>query len=426
MASETLGEVLEQSRAPERKRHLPAASVRRRWHAVLAVAAVILIGLNLRAGIASAAALYHDLQQVLGYGPLVAAVLPSIPTLCFAIAGAATAWLTRRVGLERTIAFALLLLTAGLVVRAVPSVGVLMLGTVVGMSGLAICNVAMPSFIRKHYAHRTSAMTGVYTITMSIGATAAAAASVPLAMQLQAPTLGLAAWALLGAVALLAFLPLAAAARPVPVAESGPAVSPWPLLATRKGLLITGFFTVQALLGYAVFSWLPYILISGGLDAAQSGLMLAIMQIVNIPAVVVLLTMASRPRLLRPAFMLATAALLAGLLGLLLLPIQLVAVPALLLGVGFAVFPLVLMVISRSGRNAAETTAMSTLAQSVGYFIATLGPFGLGLLHAASGSWTLPLVLLVAVAVLQMVLAYWLSGSGRSRADGTANDRKQS
>ena len=38
---------------------------------VLGIIAVVLIGLNLRAGITSAAALFHDLQQVLGYGALV-------------------------------------------------------------------------------------------------------------------------------------------------------------------------------------------------------------------------------------------------------------------------------------------------------------------------------------------------------------------
>src|SRR6185312_16494892 len=72
------------------------AVVRTRFVVVLGVVAVVLVGLNLRAGIASAAALFHDLQVVLGYGPLVAAVLPSIPTLTFAFAGAATSWLVRR------------------------------------------------------------------------------------------------------------------------------------------------------------------------------------------------------------------------------------------------------------------------------------------------------------------------------------------
>ena len=425
--AENLGEVLDETLAPEldERQIAPKPATPKRFAAFLAIVAVVLIGLNLRVGVASAAALFHDLQLLLGYGPLVAATLPSIPVICFAVAGAATSWLTRLVGLERAIAVALTLLTAGLALRVVDSVGMLLLGTVVSMSGLAICNVAMPSFIRQHFAHRTSTMTGVYTITMSIGATTAAALSVPVAMQLNSPVMGLASWSLLAVVALLAFLPLAVAGKPRPVAETGAGVSPWPLLLTRKGLLITGLFTVQALLVYTIISWLPSILIARGLDPASAGLMLGALQLISIPAVVLVLWMASRPPLLRPAFMVSTGASFLGYVCLLAMPNQLVLVPVLLIGIGFSVFPIVMVVISRSGSNAAETTAMSTLAQSVGYLVATVGPFGLGLLHAVTGGWTLSLELMVAVAVLQLFLAYWLSagagaagGRGRVRSGG--------
>ncbi|BAS16501.1 uncharacterized transporter YycB [Arthrobacter sp. Hiyo8] len=147
--------------------------------AVVGIVAVILIGLNLRAGITSAAALFHDLQAFLGYGALVASILPSIPLLCFAVAGLGTSWLSRRIGVEKSILVALAMLAAGLLVRSIPATGALLAGTVLAMSGLAVCNVAMPSYIREHYASKTSMMTGLYTFTMSAGATFAAAVSVP-------------------------------------------------------------------------------------------------------------------------------------------------------------------------------------------------------------------------------------------------------
>lgn len=397
----------------------PAPAPRTRFVVVLGVIAVVLVGLNLRAGIASAAALFHDLQAVLGYGPLVAAVLPSIPTLTFAFAGAATAWLVRRIGVERTILLALVILAAGLAVRAVPSVGMLLAGTVAGMCGIALCNVAMPSFIREHYAHRTSLLTGTYTITMSVGATAASALGVPLALQLDSPTLGLAAWSLLAAVSALVFIPLALGGRPRELPGTATRLSPLQVLRTRKGLLITGLFTVQALLAYSLISWLPVILISRGMDPAFAGLLLAGMQLVTIPFTLILLPLSTRPRGLRRAFMLCCLTVMAGLAGLALLPASLSMLAVLFLGLGISVFPLVLVVISRSGRNAAETTAISTVAQSVGYLVATIGPFGMGLLHGLTGAWGVPLWLLFAVAIAQMVLCLALT------TDGTARPRRR-
>ena len=388
----------------------PSAVARTSRGVIIAgVVAIVLIGLNLRAGITGAAALLHDLQQVLGYGPLIAAIIPSIPTLCFAVAGAATSWLTRILGLEKAILLSLVLLAAGLLVRGVPSTGMLLAGTVVGMSGLAICNVAMPSFIRVHFAHRTSLMTALYTVTMTTGATVVAVLIVPVAQQLGSPSAGVGAIGFLALGACLGFLPIALHAhRNAPAVKAG-RISPWPLLRTRTGMLITLGFTVQALLAYAVLSWFPYMLVTLGLTAAEGGLMFGLMQLVSVPAGMVLVAIGSRPRMQRTAFYLATFTMAAGVLALLVLPVSWAPLTAVLLGFGLGIFPLVMVMISRSGRTTAETTALSTVAQSAGYLLATLGPFGMGLLHSATDSWTLPLILLLAVALGQIAVGHLLT-----------------
>ena len=377
--------------------------------AVVGIIAVILIGLNLRAGITSAAALFHDLQAFLGYGALVASILPSIPLLCFAVAGLGTSWLSRRIGVEKSIFVALAMLAAGLLVRSVPATGALLAGTVLAMSGLAVCNVAMPSYIREHYASRTSMMTGLYTFTMSAGATFAAAVSVPLAQQLGSPSMGLAAWGLLGVAALLGFLPMVLHTHRSSRKASQEHVSMWPLLRTRLGFLITSIFTLQGLLAYAVMSWFAYILTTQGLSASESGLQFGLMQLVSVAGGMILLAIGSRPGMMRPALYLGSGTTLLAIPAMLFLPTSFAAVPAVMFGFGLGIFPLVLVIISRSGRTTAETTAMSTVAQSVGYLIAALGPFGMGLLHSATGAWTLPLALLALVALALMVTGHQLT-----------------
>lgn len=407
----------------------PAATAARppkaRAAVVASVIALVLIGLNLRAGITGASALLHDLQQVLGYGPLVASVIPSIPTLCFAVAGAATSWLTGRLGVEKSILLSLAMLAGGLMLRGIPSTGMLLAGTVLGMSGLAVCNVAMPSFIREHFAHRTSLMTGLYTVTMTTGATVTAVAVVPLAQLLGSPSAGVGAIGILAVTAFLGFLPVTLHAHRHSVRGTSGPVSPWPLLRTRKGALLTAIFTLQALLAYALLSWFPYMLTTMGLSAADSGLMFGLMQLVSVPAGMVLIAIGSRPRMLRPAFYLVSLTMLIGIAALLVMPVSLAAVPAVLLGFGLGIFPLVMVMISRSGQDTAETTALSTLAQSTGYLLATVGPFGMGLLHSATGGWTLPLALLLTIAVAQIVVAHHLTAknTAKSTAKNTANTK---
>ncbi|GED00208.1 hypothetical protein KVA01_23620 [Kocuria varians] len=62
-----------------------------------------------------------------------------------------------------------------------------------------------------------------------------------------------------------------------------------------------------------------------------------------------------------------------------------------------------------------QAAALSSMAQSLGYVLAALGPVVIGLVKDAMGSWTLPLVLLAGVAVAQGV---FVALAGRQRTLG--------
>lgn len=400
---------LDSSPTADREKSAPAKARPTRAMVVLAVATVILMGVNLRVGVVSASALFNDLQSWLGYGAFISATLPTIPVLCFAVAGSVTVWLTRKIGLERAMFIAIVLLTVGLSLRVVESTAMLLIGTVVSMSGLAVCNVSLPSFVRKYFPTRTSLLTSTYTICMSLGAAVASAVAVPIAQELSSPLLGLAVWAVLALIAVIPLLPIALMSKKPAPSHTAKHHSPWPLLATRKGLLITGLFTVQAMLVYSIVSWLPSMLVSRGLDSATAGLMLGILQFVSIPAIAIVMSIASRPRLLRTAFMISTGSSLLGFIALPLIPTNYAIISIVFLGIGFTVFPLVMLSISRSGDSVEESAAMSTLAQTIGYLVAAAGPFVLGLLASALNGWALPMWLLLGLSVGQLLLAFMLS-----------------
>lgn len=73
---------------------------------------------------------------------------------------------------------------------------------------------------------------------------------------------------------------------------------------------------------------------------------------------------------------------------------------ALLVGVGTTTFPMILTLIGLRARTAAGTAALSGFTQSVGYLIAAPGPFLIGVLHDLTDGWTVPLLTLIALAVV--------------------------
>jgi CP family cyanate transporter-like MFS transporter len=92
-----------------------------------------------------------------------------------------------------------------------------------------------------------------------------------------------------------------------------------------------------------------------------------------------------------------------GYLGLWLAPVGGAWVWAVAVGVGAWTSPFILTLIGLRAHTPAGTAALSGFAQSVGYLIAAVGPFGVGLLHDATGSWAAPLWALLVLCVPQYV-----------------------
>src|SRR5690606_35730348 len=85
-----------------------AGSSRRGVGVGLALAAVVLISLNLRPGASSVGPVLQELSTGLGMAPAVAGLMTALPGLCFGAIGALAVTLARRVGMSLGIALGLL------------------------------------------------------------------------------------------------------------------------------------------------------------------------------------------------------------------------------------------------------------------------------------------------------------------------------
>jgi CP family cyanate transporter-like MFS transporter len=108
----------------------------------------------------------------------------------------------------------------------------------------------------------------------------------------------------------------------------------------------------------------------------------------------------------------ATGVTALGLLGTLLLPgAEIVSMAVFGIGQGAALGIALTLIVLRAP-DGAHASQLSGMAQSMGYLLAASGPFMLGALHDLTDSWTVPLVVLLALLAPQA-----LSGglAGRER-----------
>ncbi|MBL3686077.1 MFS transporter [Leucobacter zeae] len=381
---------------------------------VLMLTALILVAVNLRLGVTSASALLTALTRAGALTPLTVVIVPALPTAVFALAGVGTARAAARLGTERTVLIGMIALTAGLMIRAVADPWVVVTGTVIATGGLAVVNILLPAVVREHFGRSIGPVTTAYTTTMSLGAAIAAAVAVPVAGALGSPTLGLAAWglpALVGLVAWAVVMPrrsarssAGVAARDARTARDAREAAAAPVGRARipagTGLL-SAYFALQALLSYVAMGWLPTIAHDAGIPTARSGMLLGITMAVGVPVTAIIVSLARGTRRMRAGFLIVACSSAVALGGLLLAPAALPELWAALLGVGMCAFPLVLALIAGFGDDAAESALVSTIVQSTGYSIATVGPLGAGALRQLSGSWSAVLVLLIVCALVQ-------------------------
>ena len=378
---------------------------------VLLALAIALVAASMRSPVTSLGALLADIQDALGLPAVVAGVLTSLPPLVFAAAGATVPLLARRVPTGSTVTASAALIVVGTLVRGAGTTTWLLVGTLVAMVGIAVVNVLLPVVVRSGFPAREGWMTGLYVAVMQLGAAAGAMLSVPLANATGGWRSGLAWWAAPASVGLLVWLAasgMATAHGRRDAATSRLTVSR--LLRDRTAVAIMVVFGIQSAVAYVVMGWLPTILRDAGLTPTIAGSMLAVATTVAIPSSLLLPTwLARRPD--QRAFGVIIASLWAvGFGGLLLAPTAATWLWAVLVGLGLAGFPVALLLMGLRSATSADTRQVSAFAQGFGYLLALPAPLLFGVLHDATGGWTVPLAVLLAMLV---PLVWFASRAGR-------------
>nr|WP_272917948.1 MFS transporter [Actinomadura rayongensis] len=370
--------------------------------------------MNLRPAVTSLGPVLQEVRRDLGMSATVAGLLTSMPVLCFAVVGFTASRLAARHGSDRVVLAGMAAVAAGLLLRLFAGGGALFLAaSALALAGIAVANVLLPAVVKERFPTRVGAMTGLYSMALNLGASSAAAATVPLARTLHGDwRAALGCWALLAAVAVPPWLALRGdRARPVaPGTRDARRLARDPV-----AWALAGYFALQATAAYVVIGWLPQIFRDAGLSAETAGLLFSVTSVLGVPLSFALAAAAGRLRGQSALAAVLGAFGLAGYAGLWAAPAALPWLWAILLGVANCSFPLALTMIGLRGRDGPTVARLSTFAQSVGYLLAVPGPIAVGALYQHTGGWGAPLAFL-AVLMLPQIATGVLAGRDREIA----------
>jgi len=372
------------------------------------VAGIVVLAFNLRGSITSLPPLFPELSSSLHLSSAAIAALAATPVLCFGVFSGVAAPLSRRYGEERVLLAALALLGVGLLGRAALPAWLLFPGTVLAAAAIALMNVLLPSLIKRRQPARAGLLIGVYLLSLAAGAILASLLAVPLFQASGGSVpLALGVWALPVVAAVLAWLPqwrfrtVPAGARPS---------EPRRLLKVSRYLLawqVMGFMGLQSLIYYATLSWLPTLFRDRGADPVHAGTLLALMNIGNAVTLMLVPVLAHRTRDQRWLVALTVASAAVGLAGAWFAPLGGAAFWVVLLGFGQgAALALAVYFTVARAPDPVSSASLSAFTQGAGYLVATIGPLAVGFLHTATGSWTVPVIVLLAVLAAELAVGW--------------------
>ncbi|MDX6325123.1 MAG: transporter, family, cyanate transporter [Nocardioidaceae bacterium] len=376
-----------------------------RLQRALVVTGVLVLAFNLRPAAVSVGPVLAEVTSGLHMNHVEAGVLTALPVVAFGAFGAVAPAAARVAGVHRVTLGSLLALVAGLVVRATTSsVPLFLVMSVVALAGMATANVLLPSLVKQHFPDHVGFFTALYTTSLAIGLTSASVLTVPLAHGLGSWRWGIGSWALVAGVAAIPWVflvrrdsaPSSGGRRRIPLRD---------VARTRLGWAMALLFGLQSAQAYTIFGWFAQVYRDAGFSATTAGLLLGVVTGISIPLSFWVPVAAGRTHNQTRLMLLLVGCYPIGYLGLMLIPRQGAWAWALLVGIGASVFPVVLTLIGLRSRTPDGTAALSGFTQSVGYGIAAVGPFGIGVLYDATGGWTWPLIVLIVISLVTAWLA---------------------
>jgi CP family cyanate transporter-like MFS transporter len=380
------------------------------------LAGLFFIALTLRPQIVGVGPLLPDIQDSLNTTHAVAGLLATIPVLCMGLFAPPAAYLSSRVGTRTAITSSVLLIGIFGVARAVaPTAALVVLFTWPVGIGMGLAGAVVPVAVKERFAARPAGPTGVYTTGIQTGSALAAAVAVPLAAWYGGWRASLAVFSLVTLGLAVVWVVMT---RHDPAHERRPERPPRLPWHSRVAWLLVALFALMASTYYGINAWLPDSYVERGWSTQSAGSLLAVLNLVAIPAAFIVPWLSDRVWTRRVWLLAMATTFVVGTVGVVLAPAG-AYLWVIALGIASGgMFSLVLTVPLDLEHDPARVGALVGMMLGLGYTIGALSPFLLGAVRDATGSFTasLWLIALFSAFLLGTIAALPTRPEARSRS----------
>ncbi|WP_239102469.1 CynX/NimT family MFS transporter [Mammaliicoccus vitulinus] len=373
---------------------------------------MIFVAATLRAPLTSVGPVIELIKSDLEISNTLAGLLTTIPLIIFGFVSPIVSKIVTKLTMSSTILYALLILLVGLLLRVSGDIGLFIVGTILLGIAIAFGNVCLPSYVKWRFPLQIGLFTGVYSATMNFTAGLGGGLSYPLSeITPLGFRLSLSFWVVLTILAIVFWWPQVKsgkqeelqATKAMQAKVQGPKVR---MVTSKLAWVVALTMAMQSMVFYTVIAWMPTILVDKGMSPTAAGFLLMLNQFSQVPMTFIFPIIASK---MQNQKLLVTIVSMLFVLGFSLLFSQsyiVLVIGIIIAGFGMgAGFSLCMTFFSIRARTNAGSMSLSGFGQSIGYFIAAIGPFLIGFLHDLLGGWDVGIISLIVISVLFYIFA---------------------
>lgn len=378
----------------------------------LLVIGIVLIAGTLRAPLTAVGPVINDIKADLHINNGVAGLITTIPLIIFGIFSPLASKVLERYAMPHVLFYAVLLTIVGLVLRVSGGVTTFFIGTVVLGIAIAFGNVTLPAYAKWRFPLQIGLITGVYSATMNFTAGLGGGLSYPLStLSPLSYRLSLVFWVLIAVCAIVIWLPQLKKTDDSMESldtETNANQKPVKIYRSKMAWAVALMMAFQSMMFYSIVAWYPSILVSKGIAPESAGYFLMLNQFAQLPMTFTFPIIAARMQSQRVLVYIIVTLMGVGF-GLLFTDNYWLLILAMIftgMGIG-ACFSVCMTLFSIRAKTTRVSMALSGFGQSVGYWVAAIGPFLIGIVYDMSHTWSIVIVIMLMMNAMVLLFGWY-------------------